>query len=152
MKKIPLLLILFSILFVACKDDDPTSEEEMMEEMMEEEEMEEEPNIVGIWNVDKIEITVDQDTSDGSGSGTMTFNADLTGKKDYSFNDYFGNPFSVIADFTYEVDNDDNIKITLPNGGVESWTRIVNTETDQELVVNLNINTIVTEMKFFLSQ
>lgn len=114
-------------------------------------EEEPDPNLVGMWTVDSIEASIDSTVNDANGSGTMTFNSDKTGSRNYSFTT-LGNPFTINDTFTWDDSTDGTLSITLSNNGIETWTRTVDTSTAQEMSVQLNINSISTNLRFTLSK
>jgi len=140
MKQIKLLLFTFLLIgsavgFNSCDDDSGDQD----------------PNIVGTWTVDSIQWTVEQTSDDGNASGTMTFNADKTGSRDYSFS-AVGNPFTISNTFTWDDSNSETLLITTSNGGVETWTRTVDTASSQEMTVIMTLDTFATTMDFTLSK
>lgn len=108
-------------------------------------------NLIGTWTIDEIQATITNADFDLNGSGTITFNADNTGSRDYTFTTA-GNTLNPQDSFTWADDGQGEVTITNANGGVETWTQNVNTSSAQELFTIQNINSIVHEMTFSLSK
>ncbi len=119
--------------FSSCDDDEP------------------EANIVGTWNVDSIVTTNGSTVTDAMGSGTITFNSNNTGSRNYSFM-ALGNTLTVEDEFTWDDAVAGELSIINPAGGVESWTRNVDTATAQEMTVIQTLNSIATTLDFTLSK
>jgi len=139
MKQFKLLIFAFILMgtavgFSSCDDDE-----------------EPQNNLVGTWTVDEIDASISGNDFDLNGSGTMTFNADNSGSRNYSFTTA-GNTLNPQDSFTWADDGAGEITITNVNGGVETWTQNVNTASSQELFTIQNINSIVHEMTFTLSK
>lgn len=107
-------------------------------------------NIIGTWNIDSVESTIGSTVEDAEGSGTFTFNADMTGSRNTSFST-LGNLLQLVDMFTWEISGQDVI-ITNQNGGMETWTRTVDSSTEQQLSVIFTINAIATKLDFQLSR
>lgn len=138
MKHFKLLFFAFILMgtvvgFSSCDDDEP------------------EANIVGTWNVDSIVTTNGSTVTDAMGSGTITFNSNNTGSRNYSFM-ALGNTLTVEDEFTWDDAVAGELSIINPAGGVESWTRTVDTATAQELSVIQTLNSIATTLDFTLSK
>jgi len=118
--------------FSSCDDDEP------------------EANIVGTWNVDSIVTTNGSNVTDAMGSGTITFNSNNTGSRNYSFM-ALGNTLTVEDEFTWDDAVAGELSIINPAGGVETWTRNVDTATAQEMTVIQTLNSIATTLDFTLS-
>lgn len=108
-------------------------------------------DLIGTWTVDAIQATVGQTSNDAEGFGTITFNADNSGSRDYTFTT-LGNTLNQIDGFTWDDSTEGELTITNSNGGVETWTRSVDTSSAQEMSVNVNINGITTVLDFTLSK
>jgi len=139
MKQFKLLIFAFVLLgsalsFSSCGDDP-----------------EPEDDLIGTWTVDAVEADISGSVNDANGSGTITFNSDNSGSRDYTFST-LGNTLDIVDTFTWDDSTSGELTITNNNGGVETWTRSIDTPTAQEMTVNLNISGILNTLKFNLSK